>query len=210
MNINGNVGPLSTTASLSAGTQPLVRLGNMGDMIASELHGRYYEACYRNTVYNGANQSGVTTSVGLATTYVGICLANPFGSSVNLVLNKVGYSFLLAFPAASALGLMMGFNSTTNVSFGTALTPRSSLIAGSGVGQGQIGSNATLTGTPTVSHYFGTGDTGAITTTPMSQGIVDFEGSVILRPGAYVAFYTSTASGASAFVGSMQWEEVPL
>ena len=96
------VGPLTSTSSIAAGQQVVQRAGNMGEQIISELHGRYYETSYRRALFNAANQAAATTTVGLATTYTGLCLSNPVGSPVNLVLNKVGYAFIVAFPAAAA------------------------------------------------------------------------------------------------------------
>lgn len=211
MLIQGQVGPLATRQSLSAGSQPFTRFGNMGDTIVSELHGRYYEAAYRGSMFSAANTAGVTTSVGNATTYVGICLSNPITSPVNLVLNKVGYSFLVAFTAAAAVGLMTGYNASTNVTHTTPLTVRNGLIGTGPIGYGLVDSSATLPTAPALTTVFATGLTGAITTMPHISGdIVDLEGSIVLQPGAYAAVYTSTASGASGFLGSIQWEEVPL
>jgi hypothetical protein len=210
MIIQGQVGPLASSSSISAGQQTIVRQGNMGDLIASELHGRYYEAAYRKSMFAAANPSAVTTTVGVATTYVGICLSNPISSTVNLVLNKVGYAFLVAFPAASTVGLMTGYNSGTNVTHTTPLTPKS-LFTGQAAGVGLVDSSATLPTAPTLTHVFAAGLTGAITTSEIAQSeIVDLEGSIILPPGGYAAVFTSTVSGTSAFWGSMSWEEVPL
>jgi hypothetical protein len=211
MLIQPQVGPLASATSLAAGQQPAARAGNMGDLIVSELHGRYYEAAYRRSMFNAANQAGQTTTVGLATTYTGLCLSNPINSTVNLVLNKVGFSFLVAFAAASVIGLMCGFNSGTNVTHTTPGTPRSSFFGAGASGQGLVDTSATLPTAPFVTHTFASGLTGAITTTPLiGQNFCDLEGALILPPGAYAAIYTSTASGASSLIGSFSWEEVPV
>ena len=210
MIIQGQTGPLATSQSLPAGNQYPLRLGNMGDAIMSELHGRYYETSYRKALFLSANQAAATTSLGLATTYTGLCLSNPIGSSVNLVLNKVGYGFIVAFPAAAAFGLMCGFNSGSNVTHTTPVTPRSAFI-GQAAGVGLTDAASTLPTAPTVTHLFGSGLTGAITTEAFVSGdVVDLEGSVVLPPGAYAAIYTSAVSGTSGFFGAMQWEEVPI
>ena len=186
------------------------RQGRTGEIIASELHGRYYEQAYRGRLFSGANQSGVTTTVGLATTYVGLCLSNPNGSPVNLVLNKVGYTFLVAFSAASAIGLMVGYKGGTDVTHSTPITPRGNKV-GSPAGYGLLDSSATLPVAPTVQTILGAGLTGAISTIPETPGdLVDLEGSIILPPGAFLAFFTSTASGTSGALFSMQWEEVAI
>lgn len=211
MIIQGQVGPLTQTTGLSAGSQPVARLGSLGDLIMSELHGRYFETTYRRAGYVAANTAGVTTTVGTATTYVGLCLSNPTTSTFNLVVNKVGFAFLVANAAASTIGLMCGYSSTTNVTHTAAITARSAFIGQAAGNIATVDSSATLPTAPTVTHVLGSGLTGAITTVPMiAPTFVDLEGSLILMPGAYVAFHTSTASGASSFWGSFSWEEVPV
>lgn len=209
MILQGKVGAPTQTSSLSQGLQSDLRLGNMGDLIVSELNGRYYESTVRKQIFNGAI-TGVTTTVGLATTYTGLCLSNPIGSNVNIVLNKAGYGFLVAFPAASTIGLMVGFNGSTNVTHTTPVTPRNQFINGPS-GVGLLDSAATLPTACTLNTIFGAGLTGAITTVPgVYNGVIDLEGSIILPPGGYVAFYTSTISGASGCAFSFQWQEIPI
>jgi hypothetical protein len=211
MLIQPQVGPLATTSSLAAGQQPAARAGNMGELIVSELHGRYYEAAYRKTMFSAANQAGATTTVGLATTYTGICLSNPINSTVNVVVQKVGYAQLVAFTAAAVIAVAAGYNSNTNVTHTTPVTPRSNYFNNGTTGQALVDVAATLPTAPVYTHVLGTALTGAITTTPLIQPqLVDLEGSLILPPGGYAIVATSTASGTSGFWGSFAWEEVPL
>lgn len=186
------------------------RSGKTGELIVASGHGLYYEPSIRRTIFSGAIVGQVTT-VGLNTTYTGLCLSNPVGSPVNLVLNKVGYAFLVAFAAASAIGLMTGFNASTNVTHTTPVTPRSQFFNSTGGGVGLLDSAATLPTAPTLNTILGAGLTGAITTTPFGLGsLTDIEGAIILPPGGYCAIYTSTASGAASGAFSFQWEEVAI
>lgn len=185
------------------------RAGRAGDLIVSKLQPDYYEATFRKAGFHGANSGGVTTSVGLATTYVGLCLSNPPGSGMNLVLDKVGWAALVAWAAASAVGIMTGYHASTEVTHTTALAPKSRFV-GQPVGVGKLDSAATLPAAPTLAMLLGAGLTGAITTLPqVGPNVVDLHGSIILPPGAFAALYTSTASGASGFLGSFSWTEVP-
>lgn len=173
-----------------------------------DAHGRYFETTSRRLMFSGSIVGQVTT-VGLATTYTGLCLSNPVGSSVNLVLNKVGYAFIVAFPAGAVIGLMTGYNAATNVTHTTPVTPRNQFFSSAGGGIGLLDSAATLPTAPTLNHILASGLTGAITTTPfVPGGNVDMEGSIILPAGAYCAIYTSTVSGAAAGAFSLQWEEI--
>ena len=182
----------------------------MGEQLVSELHGRYYEANYRRSLFNGAITGQVTT-VGLATTYTGLCLSNPVGSQVNLVILKANYAFIVAFAAGATIGLMTGYNGTTNVTHTTPVTPRSQFFGTGAAGIGLLDSSATLPTAPTLNTILGSGLTGAITTVPhVPAASFDLEGAIILPPGAYCAFYTSTASGAASGAFSFTWEEVPI
>jgi hypothetical protein len=207
MLIQGSVGQPSTT-SIQPGTTPTMRQGQLGDVIVSELHGRYYETAYRRNLFNAATQTGVTTTVGLVTSYSGLALTNPTTSTVNLVLNKVGYG-VSASPAADMV-VGLAFNtSTTAVTQNGAVTPRNNFLGGA-TAQGLVSTGTvTFPSAPIYSHVLGVIGTSAATGA-MQSGFVDLEGAIILPPGSYVCIVTSTASAATSFFGSFQWEEVPV
>lgn len=206
VNIKGIIGEYSQKDGDSIGR---FRYGHLQDLIVSELHGQSYEQAIRKRIYTGAVVGQVTT-VGLAATYTGLCLSNPSASGVSLAVRKVGIGFTVAFAAAAAIGLMTGF-SNTDVTQTVAVTPRNRFIDGKGAGKGLLSSSATLQGTPLVDTILGVGLTGAITTVPsILQTIYDLQGGMILQPGAWVAVYTSTASGAAGGNFSFEWEENPL
>ena len=186
------------------------RSGKSGESVIAPAHGFYHEPVSRGVVFGGSIAGQVTT-VGLATTYTGLCLSNPITSSVHLSLLSVGYNFIVAFAAGASVGLMTGYNSTTNVTHTTPVTPRNMKFVGSaGTGTGLLDSAATLPTAPTLNLVFGAGLTGAITTTPMGlAGLQTIDGLLLLPPGAYVAVYTSTASGTAAGAFSLTWEEIP-
>lgn len=192
-----------TTAAITA------RGGKQGETMVSELHGRYYEQSYRGNLFQGAIAAQVTT-VGLATTYTGLILSNPVGSNVNLSVNKCGFAFVVAFVAPAAIGLMTGYNGATNVTHTAAVTPRNLFFNNSSTGKGLLDSSATMPTAPTLNSIFGVAATNAITVPPLSSGFIDLEGSLVVPAGGYVAFYTSTASGAAGGFFSFQWEEVPV
>ena len=211
MLIQGQVGPTSTQ-SVQPGATPTVRLGQLGDMIVSELHSRYYETTYRKNMFTAVLTAGTTTSAALSTTFTGLMLLNPNNSTANFVINKVGMSFGVAFPAAAAIGLQTGNQSTALLSgLTTTNTAVTSNYVSKVASQGITYSAATTTA-PALASVFGTGLTGAITTVPAYNGVlIDLEGSIILPPGAWVATYTSTASGSSGLLAaSIQYEEVPV
>lgn len=208
----GQVGALATNTSLPAGQQVVTRMGNLGDTIVSELHGRYYETTYRRAMFLAANPTAVSTTAttsGTTTVQTGILISNPINSPVNLVVNKVGYS-LFAVGAASTFFLGVGYNSTTNITNTTPLTVRNAYV---GVGSAGFGIASSSWTAPTAMNFaIPLGSVGSVATTSWAEGpanVFDIEGSIILPPGAYAAILTNVAQ-TSNFFGSIAWEEVPL
>lgn len=204
--VDGQVGP----RKVADGTENPIRMCNTGEQAVSNAHPIYYEPTVRRTVFSGSI-TGQATTIGLATTYTGLCLSNPIGGNFNLVITKIGFAFIVAFAAGSTIGLMTGYNNATNVTHTTPVTPRCQYFTSASGSVGLLDSAATLPTAPTLNVVLGAGLTGAITTaTVVAPTIVDLDGSIILPPGAYCAFYTSTASGAAGGAFSFQWEEVPI
>lgn len=212
MQITSQVGPVTTNTSLGAATIAPVRAGQLGDLITSELHGRYYETSYRRALFIAANQAGATLVSGLPTSYTGgLVLYNSLGSTVNLSINKVGFAASVVWSAAAVIGLAVGYNGGTALSGLTAATPRSLFVGVGATGQGLAATVATLPTAATVSHLLGS--TGTLATT--SEGVIpptviDLEGGIVLPPGAYCHFYTSATGGAAGFFGFFQYEEIPV
>jgi len=207
--INGTVGG---SAAQAVGTNPTnlaLRIGSTSELIVDELHGRYYETTVRKAMFSGANLTGVTTTAAFATTYTGMCLSNPIGSTVNLVLTKVTYAPVVAQTAALVMGIMTGYSASVNVTHTTPLVPLSNFV-GQPAGTGLIDSSATLPVAPTRLILLGTLTTGAITQTLLNGSVTDMEGSVVIPPGGYAAIYTSAASVASSLAFGMMWEEVSV
>lgn len=199
----GQVGPISSTAD---GVQVALRAGKQGDQIVSELHGRYYESAYRRAQFLAANQAAQATSAALATTYTGLCISNPVGSSINVVLEKVGITLAAAPAAIAPIGLMVGYNASTNVTHTAAVTPRNSFVGVGAAPVALVDSSATLPTAPTVAVALMGGFTAAALP-GTGPALVDLEGAIILPPGAYAAIYTLTATSG---IFSFQWEETPV
>lgn len=202
MDMNGLVG----IQTAQDGTNPRVRLGRQGEVIIQGLHGDYYESVLRGKVFSGANPAGVTTSVGASLTHTGLCLTNPTGSGVNLVLNTVGIAELVAPAAASIIALATGF-SPTAVTQTTPIVPQGNFV-GNVQGSGLLASAAILPVAPTVRHVLGAMGTVAATGFGLVTQTHELKGVIIIPPGGYLCTFTSTASGASGMAFSFTWEEV--
>jgi hypothetical protein len=200
--IDLNVGPQGI--ALGDGTDVQARAGRTGDMIVSELHGRYFEQMRAARLFSAANQAIIATSVGLTTTYTGFLLYNPLNSGKVLVPNKV--QLAITTTAAAAGGLLQGYSAAGPITAGaTKVTPQGSQnnqIGNSITGAGIAYSAATIT-TPTILAALWTINA----TTAIQNFLTDLEGVFGVLPGGFVGIYTSAAVSGFAF---MSWEEVDL
>ena len=205
MLVQKQVGSIATTASLASGTQVTGRAGNMGEDIFSELHGRFYEATYRRSMFVIANQAAVATSAALTTTWTGLLVGNPTTSTVNLVMLGFGYANTAVPSAATTLGIMTG----TGASVTASLTPRNRYVGGAAA-NALSNAGQTLPGTPVLEQVFASVGTLAVTGyTILGSNWIWLDGSLVLPPGTFVATY-STAANTAAWIFSFLWEEVPV
>lgn len=195
------------TQNQSDSTAVNARAGKQGDLIASQLHGRYYEQTYRGNCFYASIQAVATTTVGLATTYTGLVISNPVGSAVNMVLNKASVmQSVIQSVQPEAYAIAVGYNATTNVTHTTPLTVRSNKI-GSGVSSvGLADISATL---PTAPFYHTFVHNTSTATANGTGSVIDLEGSVILIPGAYALWVTPAQASVAGLWFSFSWEEVP-
>ena len=210
MIINGQVGPQSSTSSLAAGTQPAMRLGNMGEQIVSELHGKYYETCYRRAVYT-ASALAVSLPTTLNTTSTGLCLYNPVGSPVNLVILTASWGLNVVPTAAAVLSLATGYSATAITTSSAADTLKSAFVGVGGSGVGVAYKSVTLPSAATHHTILGSVGTAATTAWPVIPiQTYNVDGQIILPPGAYCVFNSTAAQTSTQFYLSFSWEEVPV
>lgn len=185
-----------------------VRLGKQGEQLASELHSRYYEQTYRGNMFSVCSQAVVTTTVGLATTYTGLVVANPIGSLINMVLSKASLmQSVIQATQIEAYAIALGYNKTTNVTLTTPAVAQSNKVGSGLVSVGVAATSATL---PTAPLYaYPVTQTASATSQP-STAVFDFEGSVILIPGAYACFVTPAQASVAGLWFAFAWEEVPV
>lgn len=206
MPTNNLVGPVLYADGTSAGQG---RAGRLGDMIVSEFNGRYYEQCARGNVYLAASQAVATTTVGLATTYTGLCLSNPLNSGKNLaiLLASIAQSVIQATQVEGYL-LATGSSPTANVTHTTPGTVQTSLVgAQANNAVGKVDTAATLPVAPLYS--LALTNTGSATTN--SPGVtVDLGGAITLAPGGYACFVTPTQASVAGLWFGFAWMEVPI
>jgi hypothetical protein len=158
----------------------------------------------RGALGSAANQTGVTTSAALATTYVGICLSNPAGSKVNLSLLRAKAQFNVAPAALTSVGLISGWVAGGITVHTTPLTVTNPFLNSAVALSGLVDSACTLVGTPEWLDWLGE------PTLATSGGgfMQDYSASpIVIPPGGYVAIGTLIAGPAAGFLGSLLWEE---
>lgn len=191
------------------------RSGQLGDAIVSELHGRYYETTYRGNSFllSVSTAAAVTAYTGSAAGTPMLALFNPVGSGRNAVINKAAVANVVAASAAGTVTFALYFGATAAITQATVVVPWSmntQLQSGSvmtgfrnvALTSGSAASNLI----PLASYYWATAAGAAL----VNNGVVDLEGSVIIPPGSYVALGGSAALTSATWVGSLQWEEVPV
>lgn len=200
--IQGNVGVQNNPD----GTQTIIqRFGRQGEAMVSELHGRYYEQTYRKNLYYACSQAVATTTVGLATTYTGLCISNPITSPVNAVLNKVAMvQSVIQATQIEAYLIATGWNGTTNVTHTAALAVHNNFL-NAPVGYVVADTSATL---PTAPFYTLPITQTASATSQPGTAIADLEGSIILPPGGYALWATPAQASVAGLWFAFFWEEV--
>ena len=211
MIIQGQVG-VTTSAD---GVQAPARQGKLGDVIVSELHARYYETTYRSNSFllSVSTAAAVTAFSGGAAGTPMLALYNPVGSGKNAVLTKASVGNVVAASAAGTVTFGLYFGTTAAITQATTVTPWNMVT------QAQSGSvmtgfrNVALTSgsaannvVPIGSYYWAT----AAGASQLNGGPVDLEGSIIIPPGSYAALGGSAALTSATWIGSLQWEEVPV
>jgi hypothetical protein len=218
----GMVGPVGP---VSDGTQVPFRQGRYGEAMFSEMQGRFYEMAYRGMLFsNGCTITALTAntiSLTASTTPI-LGLYNPSTSSVNLVPLQAGLTVVPnnltsgagpgAFVWASSIG-------NTAVSTGTAGFNHKTLQSTGAQGKGM--SFVALTGLTNNLVIFTGSDipspSGLTYTTlvstqvmPEIQGVQNFDGSIIVPPGAVLALLNTTSSTTWSVYGRLLWAEVAL
>lgn len=202
--VRGQVGP----QTLYDGSEQSFRQGRNGEQIMGELHGRYYEQAFRGNIFSVASQAVATTTVGLATTYTGLALSNPVGSPVNVVLLKATMmQSVIQATQPEAYAVAFGFSAATNVTHTTPATPQPTRIGSGSSAYAKADTSATLPVAPVYGAFI---TNTAAATQNASGGNLDFEGSVVLLPGAYACWATPAQASVAGLWFSFMWEEVPV
>lgn len=214
----------------SDGVPGEVRIGRLGDLIVSELHGRYYEANYRGAVFSGGmaltSISNVIWTTGTTdATSKGICgVYNPSTSPVNLVILQAMMGIVVTNATNTGTGPFVWSSSIGNTAISTGTAPYN---RGTGVAAGSWGKDMcgiALTGLTTAlaprfascmtggsgANFSFVGTAAGQVTFPGGVSVENFDGSLIVPPGGVLVLQGTTTGVAHSAVGGIVWEEVPV
>jgi hypothetical protein len=191
------------------------RAGQLGDVICSELHGRYYETTYRGNSFllSVSTAAAVTAYAGGAAGTPMIALFNPVGSGRNAVINKVSVGNVVAASAAGTVAFGLYFGTTATITQSTTTAPwnmGTQLQSGSvmtGFRNVALTSGSAASNVIALASYYWATAAGVGNVTP---AVTDLDGALIIPPGSYVALGGSAALTSATWIGSLQWEEVPV
>lgn len=212
MLIQGQAGSLPSTRQ-SAGT-PNAPSGTFGELYDSSLAPDYYalSKAGRTFVVTGAAANPTAFTGGAAGTPL-IGLFNPVASGVDLVILQARVGIRTTGTVAGTLDFAFwGVNQGGVAVTGTQTAARNtySLAATGGVGYAMVNvANTAALASALISPSFSLGAVGATATLIPGVFVDDVKGAIVVAPGCYLAFgSTSALTGGSLDVGLM-WSEIP-
>jgi len=187
--------------NLSDGQKAAPRLDRQGRIVNSS---KYAAAALAGRLFSVANQTNVTTTAALATTWTGLGVGNPTASGKNYIFHEFGWHQEVVMNTEGGIGLMVGAISA----MAQAVTPRAALY-GSETSNALCDDDATI-GTPILMRMCGSSMEGAISTVPsLGPNIYQIDGSIIIPPGQALLSYTF-AIQTSSILFHFLWEEVDV
>lgn len=222
----GIVGP----QVLSDGNPANVRIAKGGDLIVSELHGRFYEQTYRGNVYSGgmAALTAITNAIWTVATLDATAkpiagVWNPIGSGVNMVILQASLGLAITNATSTGPGPFVWSAGLSSILLTLGTTPYNRKTGQAAGSVGKDMSGIALTGlTPSIVARFGSAlgggnsgnfsfvGTAAGPPTTLAASVENFDGSLIVPPGGVLALQSTTTAVAHSAVSSIIWEEVPV
>ncbi len=165
----------------------------------------------RSSTFIAANQTGCVWTVGLATTYTGLCLANPIGSGKNLSILGVSHQEVVA-PTGIAAVYLAGLYHATAV---THSVPSAILAAsigpnGADASIAKADTGATLPAAPKILMNLTAGHTSGALSTAACPAFIPINGLITVEPGGFLIIANFTIGVAVGQMGAFIWEEIAV
>jgi hypothetical protein len=209
--VTGQVGTIGPVASGSPAVP--ARQGNYGEIMVSELNGRYYEQSLRGNVFVCAQTAG-TALIAAAAGGVTLQLFNPSNSLVNLAILDITVTIEAATAQTAMESVYLCGNSTgATQTLTTPLTAYSSQVGGGRVASGKPLVSSTFTNSANPLRYLGSFAMGATATSginTLTSFKDDVGGLIIVPPGSFVGIYGLTGGtvGDLTIASSISWVEL--
>ena len=174
-----------------------------GALVTSDILGKYGELSSRGKLFVAANVAAKATSVGLTTTYTGLCVSNPAGSGKNLIMLGCQYAISVAEVAIATQHLIAGY-SVAGVVTHTVVLPspgiQNCFINGASDSVANADTEATIVNPFYLIPVRGGFTAGALGG-PGTGNWIDLNGMFTIPPGGWIANGSLTATtGFAAFV----------
>lgn len=163
---------------------------------------KWIQATLEGDVFSASNQAVCSTTAALATAFTGLALGNPATSRYDVAILQMSWA-QVAVGVAGAIGVMGGL---LLGDLAAAIAPVNRKI-GARTSSILIDDAATLP-TPTLLQVFGS--LGSVATTAyglVNRSVAELDGSLIVTPGNFIAFYTTGAT-TNALIMSFLWQEI--
>ena len=171
-------------------------------LVVASGGGKYAEAALAGRLFSVANQTHVTTTAALATTWTGLGVGNPATSGKDYIFHEFGWAQEVVMNTEGSFGLMIA----TVGDMAQAITPRCAKW-GAATTVALCDDGATI-GTPILVRNCGSSMEGAITTVPsLGMNIYNIDGSIVIPPGYALLTYTF-AIQTNSVLFHFVWEEV--
>jgi hypothetical protein len=220
MNLQNQVG----SQAVGDGVQTNSRAGNQGDLIVSELQGRFYEQCYRGSLYcfglsNTAMVAANAIATGLGATAQPVIGVWNSSTAKNLViLQAIVNQTTIANTAVSSGGYMWVY-SLGNSAITTGSLPLNcrSLVTGGSIAKAfavstaltGLASNLAVLRASAIGGINAAGPATAITQ-PINGAVENVDGSIIVPPYGVVAIMGQVSTTTISVSVSLLWGEVPI
>ena len=216
--LQGTYSPAPT--SQASGSNPNILCGKEGELLASEYHGKWYNAAQQGRVFHGSSAiTGLAIPLYSATTQA-LCLWNT-SASVNLEIIKFSMGYVSGTEVAGPImyGLL---NAGTTVATGAPIATFTNAptyirpaMPGVGTTQAQL-ANVTVTTTAaipiaqiTASSISGTAFAAATATAPPFVCEENFDGTIIVPPG-WAFFPLALLATVTLWTQRLVWAEHPI
>ncbi len=177
-----------------------------GILFSKPVGSPFYEN--RGNIYVAANQTGCVWTVGLATTYTGLCLSNPLGSGKNLSILGVSHQEVVA-PTGIAAVYLAGLYHATAVTHSVPSTiMRASIGPTPAASVAKADTGATLPAAPQILLNLTAGHTSGALSTAACPAYIPINGLITVGPGGFIIIANFTIGVAVGQQGAIIWEEI--